>query len=351
MAQNFDTLESLLDHPFDTVIDVRSPAEFAEDHVPGAISLPALSNAQRAKVGTIYVQDNAFRARKMGAAMVARNVADHIDQQLSQYDGAWQPLVYCWRGGQRSESFTSILTQIGWRAELIKGGYQTYRKHVSNRLYVEQLPFRAVLLDGNTGTAKTALLHKLERRGAQILDLEGMAGHRGSLLGATAAGQPAQKGFETRIVQALHGLDTNRPIIIEAESSKIGERLIPPTLWAIMRDAPRIVIQAPLEARARFLTHAYADIVENTESLITRIETLRPYRGHVVVDHWLELIESAKFEALAIELMQAHYDPAYNKSRKIEVRNIIGTVHAETLDEDGQNRAADAVMHLFSQAK
>ncbi|MDC1501373.1 tRNA 2-selenouridine(34) synthase MnmH, partial [Octadecabacter sp.] len=260
MKTAFTSLRDLLNHGFDTVIDVRSPAEFAEDHVPGAINLPALSNDQRAQVGTVYVQISPFKARKMGAAMVARNVAAHLEGPLKDHLGSWRPLVYCWRGGQRSGSFASILTQIGWRAEVVDGGYQAFRNLVHDVLYKDAVPHRLILLDGNTGTAKTDLLHRLDRLGVQVLDLEGLANHRGSLLGEMDGGQPAQKGFETALACALLKLDPTRPTLVEAESSKVGERVVPPTLWAAMKAAPRIEIDAPLDARAAYLADAYADV-------------------------------------------------------------------------------------------
>lgn len=192
-------LSSPLDLPFDDVIDVRSPAEFAEDHVPGAISLPVLDNEERAVVGTIYKQESPFKARKLGAALVARNAARHLEGPLAAKDGGWRPLVYCWRGGQRSNSFGSILTQVGWRTEVLAGGYQSYRRALVAALYDRALPHRFVLIDGDTGTAKTEILHLVAARGGQVLDLEGLANHRGSVLGPRPGGQPSQKMLESRL--------------------------------------------------------------------------------------------------------------------------------------------------------
>jgi tRNA 2-selenouridine synthase len=192
---------------FDTIIDVRSPSEYAEDHVPGAVSMPVLSDAERAEVGTIYTQESPFRARKIGAALVARNAARHIEERLMGMEGGWRPLVYCWRGGQRSGSFASILGQIGWRVEVLEGGYRTWRRLVVGRLYDADLGLRLIRLDGYTGTAKTALLAEVAALGGQVIDLEGLARHRGSILGDVEGVQPAQKGFETALVQALDGLD------------------------------------------------------------------------------------------------------------------------------------------------
>ncbi len=343
MPCQFDQLSDLLAHGYDTVIDVRSPAEFAEDHIPGAINLPALSNAERAKVGTIYKQVSPFDARKIGAALVAKNVAEHLQTRLADKTGRWRPLVYCWRGGQRSGSFAAILQQIGWRAETIKGGYQSYRRLVFQMMYETPWNHRIILLDGNTGTAKTAILKHLEDRGVQTLDLEGLAQHRGSLLGRRAAGQPQQKAFESALAQAVSALDPSRITVVEAESSKIGRINLPKQLWAKMIAAPRVVITAPVAARATYLTDTYADIIAHPAEVRDRLNVLRQLRGHDIVDHWIALLERADHLGLATALMKDHYDPAYARSRRIDTREILGEVHAETLDTAGQQLTADQI--------
>lgn len=331
MALLFPSLSALLDHGFDTVIDVRSPAEFAEDHIPGAISLPVLDNAERAEVGTIYKQQSPFLARKLGAALVFRNAARHIETELREFDGGWRPLVYCWRGGQRSGSFTWMLGQIGWRADVIDGGYRSYRRLVNRMLYDDALPHRLVSLDGYTGTAKTALLHLLAARGVQVLDLEGAAVHRGSLLGGSGQPQPSQKAFESRLAVTLCALDPARPVVIEAESSKIGERVIPPSLWVAMRAAPRIDVTAPLRARTDYLVRAYDDILSDSDRLRARLAPLRAFRGGEVVDGWFAQIAAGDKPGLTRALMEQHYDPSYDKSRKAYEINRIATVAAGDL--------------------
>ena len=317
MALGFGTLAEMLSHGFDTVIDVRSPAEFAEDHVPGAINLPVLDNEERARVGTIYKQQSPFLARKLGAALVFRNAADHIEHRLSHHEGGWQPLVYCWRGGQRSGSFAWMLGQIGWRSEALAGGYRSYRRLVNAMLYDAALPHRIVALDGYTGTAKTRLLHLLAARGVQVLDLEGAANHRGSLLGAMPGGQPSQKAFESTLAGQLCRFDATRPVLVEAESSKIGERILPPALWEPMKLAPRIDIVAPIEARARYLAREYADILSAGEELRHRLSFLREVRGGAVVEAWAALSFAGEHETLTRALMEQHYDPAYDKARAL----------------------------------
>jgi tRNA 2-selenouridine synthase len=338
-----DRLSAFLDHGFDSVIDVRSPSEFAEDHVPGAISLPVLDDAERARVGTIYKQESPFKARKLGAALVVRNAARHIEGPLAQHEGGWRPLVYCWRGGQRSGTFGWLLKEIGWRAQVVEGGYRSYRRLVTEALYTRPLGLRLVQLGGYTGTAKTALLPLLAARGVQVIDLEWLAGHRGSLLGQMPGGQPAQKGFETALVQALHGLDPARPVLVEAESSKIGERMLPPSLWEAMKAAPWIEVQAPLEARARYLAEAYEDVLSDGPRLKALLDPLRYHRGHALVDHWDGLIDAGARHALCRSLAADHYDPAYDKSCRAMAPRMLERFATEALDAASLADLADRI--------
>ncbi|MBI6628658.1 tRNA 2-selenouridine(34) synthase MnmH [Pontibaca salina] len=348
MKQEFPTLAALLHHGFDAVIDVRSSAEYAEDHLPGAINLPVLSNEERARVGTIYKQQSPFLARKIGGALVFRNAADHIETTLHGYDGGWRPLVYCWRGGQRSGAFAWMLEQIGWRAGLLSGGYRTYRRLVKAYLYDTVLPHRFIALDGYTGTAKTTLLHLLEARGVQMIDLEGLANHRGSLLGAYEGGQPSQKGLETKLALALSALDPARPVLIEAESNRIGARFIPPSLWNAMKSAPRIQISAPIKARAAFLVQEYDDILSDAPRLKAKLDRLRPYRGHAVVDEWFTLIDAGERRALTRALMEQHYDPSYAKSCH-KGAQFLARIEADHLDAAGLETAAAQIEGLLTQ--
>ncbi len=241
-----------------------------------------------------------------------------------------------------------ILQQIGWRADTVDGGYTAWRRAVKSALYDEDIPHRFVLLDGNTGTAKTAILAKLAIRGVQVIDLESLAGHRGSLLGETEGGQPHQKGFETALAVAIDGCDPSRPIVLEAESNKIGRINLPPQVWAKMTQAPRIMITAPMAARAAFLTRAYTDIIGDPDRLIERLGPLRYVRGHGVVDAWLALLADDEHTALATALMEQHYDPAYAKSRAQLGANVIGQIDVDALDDTGQDDAAQQIMAVLS---
>lgn len=341
------SLADLRDLTVDTIIDVRSPAEYAEDHVPGAINLPVLSNAERAEVGTIYTQVSPFKARKIGGALVAKNTAAHLQGPLADKDGGWQPLVYCWRGGQRSGAFATILDQVGWRVRLLDGGYQSYRREVVKMLYDTPLPHRLMLVDGGTGTAKTALLHQLAAQGAQVLDLEGLAAHRGSLFGTISRAQPTQKMFETRLATELNRLDPARLIFVEAESSRIGERIIPPSLWAAMSGAPRIHLSAPLEARSRFLCRAYADLTQDKAGLDVLLDKLRPYHARERIAEWHAQAEAGDWQALAAGLIAEHYDPRYAKSGAGR-GGAVHEVALNDLDDETLARTAEALSARFS---
>ncbi len=343
MAICISTLHEGLKHDFDALIDVRSPAEFAEDHIPGAINLPVLNDAERVEVGTLYKQSSPFDARKRGAALVFRNISGHLEGWLAQQDGNWRPLVYCWRGGQRSGSFAWALTQIGWRAETVAGGYKSWRRLVTAALYDRPLPHRLVQLGGYTGTAKTALLPRLAARGVQVIDLEDLAQHRGSLLGGRFEDQPSQKMFETRIVAAIDRCDPAQPVLVEAESSKIGALNLPPSLWAAMKAAPWIELTAPLGVRARYLNTAYDDILSDSGRLKTLLNPLRYHRGHVLVDRWLALINGGQRLDLCASLAKDHYDPAYESAKRSVAPDVLARFETDALDDQALNALSDRI--------
>ncbi len=336
---------------FDAIIDVRSPGEFAEDHVPGAISLPVLSDAERAEVGTIYVQESRYTARRIGAAHVARNIAHHLETALADKPGTFAPLVYCWRGGQRSNAMATVLTQVGWRTTVLAGGYRTYRRNVKSSLYDDERNLKVILLDGHTGTAKTDILGLLAARGAQTLDLEGLAEHRGSLFGGIPGRpQPSQKMFESRLLAALDRLDPALPVIVEAESSKIGDRMVPPVLWRAMLAAPRIELHAPLSERIGYLTRAYADIARDRDVLDDALQRLPVHPGRKRLEDWRRMADAGALDELAAALIELHYDPAYDRSSRKDGRRRLGTIEVETLGPSGQAAAAEAVLGLVATA-
>ncbi len=336
---------------FDAIIDVRSPSEFALDHVPGAENLPVLDDAQRAEVGTIYVQESRFLARRIGAARVARNLARHLETALADRPASFRPLIYCWRGGQRSDAMATILSQVGWPVTLLQGGYRTYRRHVTARLYDEDQPLKLMLLDGHTGSAKTEILNALPALGVQVLDLEGLAEHRGSLFGAMAGRpQPSQKMFESRLLGALHALDLNRPIVVEAEASKIGDRMTPPVLWRTMQAAPRIVLEASQEHRAAYLASAYGDIAADPAALEAAFARLPIAPSRERLETWRGLIAVGDFAALAQALIGLHYDPAYDRAARKADAPVAARLALDPRDAGSRALTAEQIKTLVTDA-
>jgi len=301
---------------FDQIIDVRAPAEYAEDHLPGAINLPVLDDEERARVGTIYKQVSPFDARKIGAALVAVNAARHVTGPLAGHGGGWKPLVYCWRGGQRSGSFATILGQIGWRVGRIEGGYKAWRALVVDRVQNGPIPSRVIVLDGNTGSGKTQILARLAARGHQVIDLEGLANHRGSLFGAMPGGQPSQKMFEGRLALALEALDPARPVVVEAESSRIGNLNLPKAIWQAICTAPRIQLDIPVAARAAFTAASYRDMVEEPARVTAILDRLASAHPAERISTWRGQLARQEWRALSEGLLQDHYDPRYRRHRE-----------------------------------
>jgi len=300
---------------FDELLDVRSPAEFAEDHIPGAINVPVLDNAQRAQVGTLYTQASPFEARKVGAALIARNIAAHLEQQLMDKPKNWRPLVYCWRGGQRSGAMAHILSQVGWAVGQLEGGYKAYRQRVRDELHSLPSSFRFRVVCGPTGSGKSRLLQALAECGAQVLDLEHLANHRGSLLGGLPdSPQPSQKGFETQLWNALRNFDPAQPVFVEAESRKIGVLSLPDSLLHGIRQADCIHLNARLEARAALLLEDYDHFLKQPELLLEKLDQLASLHSRKTLEHWRQLAEMKEWRQLVVELLEVHYDPAYHRS-------------------------------------
>ena len=300
---------------FDEVIDVRSPSEFAEDHVPAARSMPVLDDAERARVGTLYKHVCAFEARKVGAALTARNIAAHIERELLDRPKGWRPLVYCWRGGNRSASMAHVLREVGWEAATLEGGYRAYRRAVIADLASLPRLFRWRVVCGRTGSGKSRLLQALETEGAQVLDLEALASHRGSVLGPLPnQPQPPQKWFESLVRQRLMVFDPARPVFVEAESRRIGCVLVPETLIESIRGGDCLRLEADLPQRTALLKEEYAHLVANADALCTKLALLRSLHGRERIASWQALAKEGRVDELVADLLERHYDPAYRRS-------------------------------------
>lgn len=336
---------------FDAIIDARSPGEFAEDRLPGAISLPVLDDEQRARVGTLYKQVSAFEAKKLGAALVSKNIARHIEEHLLDKPKHWRPLVYCWRGGQRSGAFSHILREIGWDAQRLQGGYKAWRQHVIEQLDLLPPSFRFRVVSGATGSGKSRLLEAIAARGGQVLHLEELAAHKGSVLGSLPdTPQPAQKGFESQLLAALTALDPARPVFVEAESRKIGRLQVPDALLAAIRGAPGLRIEAPLAARVEFLLRDYDYAVADPAWLVERLGHLRGLQSNETLARWQTLIAAGAFPVLVEELLTQHYDPLYQRSQAHNYDSFGAATRytTEKLDAASLDRLAEEILAASS---
>lgn len=333
---------------YDEIIDARSPAEYAEDHIPGAINCPTLDDAQRAEVGTIYKQVSAFEAKKIGAALAAENIARHLKESFLDRPKSWKPLIYCWRGGDRSGSMATIFRAIGWQAGHMAGGYKAWRSHVVKSL--EELPaaYRFTVICGATGNAKTRILQAIGDLGEQILDLETLASHKGSVLGVLPdQPQPTQKGFETALFTALSQLDPDRPVYVEAESRKIGNLHVPEALIERIRDGECVNIEASLDARVAFLLGDYEYFLSRPAFLSGRLAVLHSLQSNETLNRWQQLVVDADWTTLIRELLEVHYDPLYRRSHDRNYKGIGQSVNFTTddLSPAGVNRLAADIVH------
>lgn len=314
---------------FDTIIDVRSEGEFALDHLPGAINCPVLNNEERIRVGTLYKQVGSFEAKKVGAPIVAANIARHIETLFADKPREWKPLVYCWRGGNRSGSMALIFAKIGWPVVQLEGGYKAYRAGVSTALEnPPEVDFRVIC--GTTGSGKSRLLETLERVGAQVLDLERLAAHRGSVLGHLPdAPQPTQKMFESQIWDKLRHFDPNRPVFVESESKKVGNLRVPDAVMARMRASPCIAVNLSRPNRVRLLMEDYEHFARDADALNGQLDHLVQLHGRAKIDAWHALANEGAMPELVDQLLVEHYDPAYLRSID---RNFTQYAQAQVLD-------------------
>jgi tRNA 2-selenouridine synthase len=300
---------------FDTIIDTRSPAEFALDHLPGAINCPVLSNEERVTVGTLYKQSSAFDAKKVGAALVARNIATHVEKIFRDKPKSWKPLIYCWRGGTRSGAMTHILRSIGWSAVQLEGGYKAWRAQLVRDLDIVPNGFTYRIICGRTGSGKSRLLEALDIAGAQVLDLEKLAAHKGSVLGDLAdEPQPSQKMFESTIWAALSRFDVQRPVFVEAESKKVGKLRVPQQLIERMWQGQCFEVVTPEPLRVALLREEYSHLMTNRDLLFFKLDCLKHLHSNEQIALWKSLATADKWDEFVDDMLIKHYDPAYNRS-------------------------------------
>jgi len=323
---------------FDAIIDARTEDEHTLDHVPGAINWPTLNNQERIDIGTMYKQVNAFEAKKRGAALAARNISAHIERHVIELPRDWRPLVYCWRGGNRSGSLATILGAVGFQVTLIEGGYKAWRAALVEDLPTLAPSFQYRVVCGPTGSGKTRLLQALAAQGAQVLDLEALACHRSSVLGhVPGQAQPSQKRFDSLIWAQLRAMDPSRVVYVECESKKVGNVRVPDALIDAMRASPCIDVQLPDEARVALLLEDYAYFVKDSAHFVERLQALNDIRGKAVVERWGEWVADGQTPAVVHELLRDHYDPVYRQSID---RNFVQYPQAQVFESKDYSTAA-----------
>jgi tRNA 2-selenouridine synthase len=265
--------------------------------------------------------------------MVARNIAMHVERWVQDKPREWQPLVYCWRGGQRSLTLAWFLDQIGFRTARLQGGYKAFRALVRDELATRSQQLQLTVIAGRTGSGKTRLLHALAEAGAQVLDLEALACHRGSVLGGLPdTPQPSQKAFDTRLWQALRGFDAQRPVFVESESRKVGALQLPDALVQRMREHARCVrVLMDDDARVQLLLQEYGFFAEAPERFCALLGALTELQGKERVERWQAMARAAQWPALFGELMREHYDPLYERSMR---RNFAGLAQSRQVSLD-----------------
>ena len=331
---------------YDTIIDVRSPSEFEIDHIVGAINCPILYDDERQKVGTIYKQISSFKAKIIGSSLSAKNIAFHIEKEFLEKKGSWKPLIYCWRGGQRSKAFSIVLSEVGWRTYQLSGGYKEYRNDIIKYLDNIGMKLKIILISGKTGSAKTKILHSIRDQGAQILDLEGLARHKGSLLGAIPnLKQPSQKFFESLLFYEINKLNLKKNIFIEAESSKVGNVHIPKSIWSNMILSKRIEVVADVNTRAKFLIDDYHYMCKNPILIKPMIKGLKSRLSNNLVDSWEKLIDEKKWFELTKSFLENHYDSSYSSNTIKNDRKVIREIQATTLNNDDIKNIAKIIIN------
>ena len=296
------------------VIDARSPHEYEEDHLPGAINLPVVDDAEFAEVGITHKTDK-HGAYLIGVGYSLRNMAEHIKPLIAKYGKQDRMLVYCFRGGKRSKLWADNLRTIGFEVDVLRGGWKNYRRWV--RLSLETLPrhFEFRVLSGATGCGKTRLLHALQGVGEQVLDLEAIASHRGSLIGALPGQrQPTQKYFDTMLLDAMRKFDPELPVWLEAESKKIGNLQLPDALHEAMHRTTPIRLSAPMHERIRLWREDYPHFVDDPKGMVEMLSPLKPLIGGEELTSWRQLAADDRVDELFERVMTRHYDPCYQRT-------------------------------------
>ena len=278
--------------------------------------MPVVNDDQYAEVGATHRHDK-HAAYLIGVEYSLRNMAQHVRPLLSRFGPEDRFLVYCFRGGKRSRLWADNLRTIGFQVDVLQGGWKAYRRWVRSALEILPRAFTLRILSGPTGCGKTRLLHALLAAGEQVLDLEAMASHRGSLIGALPGQpQPTQKLFDSALVDALRKMDPSRPVWLEAESKRIGNVQLPDALFDAMRRTSPLRVSAPMSERVALWREDYPHFAENPVAMVDDLAPLKPLIGNEELNLWRSLAAEGHVDALFERVMLAHYDPCYARSAK-----------------------------------
>ena len=316
------------------LLDVRSPGEFYQGHIPGAVSFPLFDDEERAQVGTLFKQRGRDAAFAHGLSLVGPKTAGFLAEaaRLCARLPHREIALYCWRGGERSAAVAQFLGANGFTVYRLEGGYKKFRHFVLDAF---TQPWRFIVVGGKTGSGKTAVLHALRDMGNQTVDLEGMARHRGSAFGALPEEQPRSEHFENRLAHVLWGLDAARPIWVEEESEKLGRVRLPQAFFAQMRLAPAVLLETAHEARLLRILDEYAGL--SHEHLAESIRKIERRLGNERCREALSLLESGNRRAL-VSLLLEYYDKGY--SYQIQQRTYGATVPFTTVFDTARHLAA-----------
>lgn len=295
-------------------VDLRSPLEYEEDHLPGAVNLPIFNNQEREEIGTLYKQVGERVAKQRGLEILAPKLPSIMDQ-LREWSSKQPTILYCWRGGMRSTSIYQVAHWMGIPVHRLLGGYRHYRQVVNQFLETWEYEGRFVVLHGHTGVGKTVILQQLATEGYPVLDLEGLANHKGSIFGnlGTKEQQPSQKAFENQLYQALLQLQKQPFIVIEAESKRIGDRFLPDHFMDIRQKGIQIMLDAPIFQRVQQIKQDYiASPYFDQQSSLKALKRIAPRFSGEVYQEIYRSIETKEYNE-AIQLLMLHYyDPRYD---------------------------------------
>ncbi|SMG61272.1 tRNA 2-selenouridine(34) synthase MnmH [Paraburkholderia susongensis] len=331
---------------FGLIIDARSPREFAEDHLPGAINLPVVFDDEYAEVGTAHRTDP-MRAYQIGVAYSLKNIARHLELPYFQTGRRMAILVYCFRGGKRSKLWSDTLETIGYKVERLPRGWKGYRSWVLQTL--DELPRQLQLnvLSGPTGCGKTSLLIALRKAGAQVLDLEAIASHRGSIIGAIPGRpQPSQKLFDSLLLAEISRFDLSKAVWIESESKRIGRVQLPTALFDRMHDGRVFEVETPMSERIAMWHREYPHFERDPVGLVSKLAYLKELIGGTTLQKWTQFAELGEIDELFESIMLDYYDPAYARSTKKNYRRAQNPtrIQLETLDSEHLARVAERLI-------